>query len=181
MDLDLQIGELLLSPYPHDHGVHAADIADSDNSYRVTFRVPNGEDQEVVAGCAAESVEAAAESIMRRCVERLESSNDGMLSDLPRVVLQGLPARMAALDPQADVLLDLTCPECDVGFVVPFDAGDYVCRELALQERDLYREVHTLSLHYHWTEEAALSLSRRKRRIYLELLADHLARGGKGE
>ena len=177
MDLDLQIRELLLSPYPHNRRVHVADIADLDQSYRVMFRLPNGEDQEAVAGSTPELVEAAAESIVRRCVERVDSSCDEELADLPLVVLRELPARMAALDPQAEVLLDLTCPECNARFVVPFDTGDYVCRELALQERDLYREVHALSLHYHWSEEATLGLSRRKRRIYLDLLADDLTRG----
>jgi hypothetical protein len=179
IDLDLQIGELLLSPYPYRQQIHAADIADSDTSYRVMFRVPNGEDQEAVAGAAVQSDEAAVELVLRRCVEQVDSVDEKNLSDIPSIVLRELPMKMAALDPQAELLLDLTCPECAASFVVPFDAGDYVCRELAMQETEFYREVHALSLHYHWSEDAVLGLSRRKRRIYLELLADDLTRGGR--
>ena len=179
MDLDLQIGELLLPPYPHRRQIHSADIADSEHSYHVKFRVPNGEDQEAVAGSAAQSIDAAADLVLRRCVEQVDSMDEENLSDLPPIVARELPTKMAALDPQAELLLDLTCPECAAGFVVPFDAGDYICRELAMQEREFYREVHALSLHYHWSEDAVLGLSRRKRHIYLELLADELTQGGR--
>jgi hypothetical protein len=179
MDLDLQIGELLLPPYPHCRQIHAADIAGSENSYHVRFRVPNGEDQEAVASSAEHSVDAASELVLKRCVEQVDSLNEEKLSDLPPIVLRELPTKMAALDPQAELLLDLTCPECAAGFVVPFDAGDYICRELVMQEREFYREVHALSLHYHWSEDAVLGLSRRKRHIYLELLTDELTQGGR--
>jgi hypothetical protein len=179
MDLDLQIEELLLPPYAHSQETHEVDISDGANSYRVRFRVPNGEDQEAVASAAERSVNAAAELVLGRCIERVESADKEKLSDLPDVVLRELPAKMAVLDPQAEILLDLTCPECAAAFVVPFDAGDYFIRELALHERELYREVHALSLHYHWSEDAALGLSRRKRQTYFELLADDLMRGGR--
>src|SRR5262249_30273022 len=159
--------ELLLSPYTHRNKLHAAEIAGAEGSYRVMFRVPNGEDQEAVAAIAAQSVDRAAEVVLKRCVARVDSKDEENLSDLPPAVLRDLPGKMAALDPQAELLLDLTCPECDAGFVVPFDAGDYICRELGTQEREFYREVHALSWHYHWSEDAVLGLSRRKRHIYL--------------
>ncbi|HLQ51100.1 MAG TPA: hypothetical protein VK129_06345 [Terriglobales bacterium] len=179
MDMDLQIHELLVPPYAHAQRLHETEISDPENRYRVVFRVPSGEDQEAAAALAAESVDSAAELLLRRCIERVIAADGKEISDLPEVILQELPKKMAELDPQAEVLLDLTCPECNAGFVVPFDAGDYVCREFAVQEREFYREVHALSFHYHWNEDAVLSLSRRKRRIYLDLLADELARGGR--
>lgn len=180
MDLDLQTAELLLPPYTHACMVHEAEIRDGEDSYRVVFRLPNGEDQEAAAARAAESVDSAAELVLRRCVEQVTSAGDEKLSDLPSVILRELPERMAELDPQAEVLLDLTCPECAAGFVVPFDTADYLCRELAAQEQELYRGVHALSLHYHWSEDAILRLSRRKRHIYLDLLADELTSGRNG-
>src|SRR5260221_211886 len=126
MDLDLQIGELLLPPYTHAKMIHETEISDGENSYRVVFRLPNGEDQEAAVEQAAESVDSAAEMMLRRCVERVTSDKDETVSDLPQVVLRELPEKMAELDPQAEVLLDLTCPECGTRFVVPFDAADCV-------------------------------------------------------
>jgi hypothetical protein len=178
MDLDLKIGELLLSPYPYSRQTHAADIADEENSYRVMFRVPNGADQEAAAEKAGRSLGEAEDLVLRRCIEQVDSAHQEKLAELPPVVLRELPARMAALDPQAELILDLTCPECGAVFTAPFDSADYIYRELAMEEREFYREVHSLSWHYHWSEEAVLGLSRRKRRIYLELLSDELARGG---
>jgi len=179
MDLDLQIQELLLPPYAHAGRLHETEISDGDKCYRVVFRPPSGEDQEAAVGLAAQSVDSAAELLLRRCIEQVTAADGETVSDLPEAILQELPKKMAELDPQAEMLLDLTCPECNAGFIVPFDAGDYVCRELAVQEREFYREVHALSFHYHWNEDAILGLSRRKRQIYLDLLADELARGGR--
>jgi hypothetical protein len=180
MDLDLQIEELLLPPYTQAQMVHETEISDGENSYRVVFRLPNGEDQETAVAQAAESVASAAELVLQRCVEQVTSAEDERLSDLPPVVLRELPEKMAELDPQAEVLLDLICPECETGFVVPFDTADYVCREFAAQEREFYRGVHALSFHYHWNEDSILNLSRRKRQIYLDLLADELTQGRNG-
>jgi hypothetical protein len=176
MDLDLEIAELLVAPYAHSQEAYEVDIGDG---YRVRFRLPNGEDQEFVASAGEDSVDAAAQALLARCIEYVSSRDQARLSDLPSVVLHELPARMAALDPQAEISLELTCPECRLSFTVPFDAGDYLCRELALQERQLYRELHAISLHYHWSEDAALSLTRRKRQTYFELLVDDGMRGGR--
>jgi hypothetical protein len=176
MDLNLEISELLLAPYAHSQETHAVEIGDG---YRVRFRVPNGADQEFVAGTQEDSVDTAAEALLARCIEYVGLQDQPGLLDLPRSVLHELPARMAALDPQAEIALDLTCPECRSRFTVPFDAGDYFFRELALQERQLYRELHAISLHYHWSEDAALRLTRRKRQTYFELLVDEGMRGGR--
>lgn len=181
MDLDLQIDELLLPPYAGGQQLHEADIGEGGNSYHVVFRLPNGEDQEAAAALAAESLDAAAELILRRCIESVISDDGEKHTDIAPAILSNLPAKMAALDPQAEILLNLSCPECEAGFEVPLDVADYVCRELATDEREFYREVHALCFHYHWNEETVLGLSRRKRRIYLELLADELTKGGRGE
>ena len=174
MDLELEVRELLLPAYRNAKAMHEVVISDGEQSYRVVFRVPNGEDQEAAVAEAASSVSEAAEMLLKRCIHCVRSSEGSAVAEVPMVVMRELPAKMAELDPQGEVLLDLTCPECATGFVVPFDAADYVCREMASQESDFYRGVHVLSYHYHWSEEAILNLSRRKRLIYLDLLANEM-------
>ena len=180
MDLDLTIGELLLSAYAHDRASHTVEIADGADSYRVTFRLPNGADQEAVAGMADRSPGKAEEFLLRRCVEQVSTPEQESLPGLPPVVLRELPARMAELDPQAEITFKLTCPECGIEFATSFDAADFIARELAVSERDFYRQIHALCWHYHWSEEAVLALSRRKRQLYLELLSDDLSGTGGG-
>jgi hypothetical protein len=179
MDLDLNIGELLLAPYPHEETFHETTIRDEKTSYRVLFRPPNGEDQEVAAARALESLTSAAELVLKRCIAKVVSASGEELSVPPGVVLQELPERMAQFDPQAEVLLDLVCPECGSGFMVPFDIADYLFRELGIQEYEFYRGIHRLSFHYHWGEDAILKLDRRKRHIYLELLAEEMSAGSR--
>ena len=175
MDLDLKIRELLLPPYPNPHEIHEVALSNGEASFHVRFRLPNGADQEAAAPVASTSVTHAAELVLRRCVEEvIEQPSGAKLSELPQAVLHELPGILAELDPQADILLDLTCPECGVRFVLPFDIADYFFRELAAPGREFYREVHALSFHYHWSQMEILSLSRRKRHLYLELLAEEL-------
>ena len=46
----------------------------------------------------------------------------------------------------------------------------------------LYRDVHHLALHYHWSEGEILAMPRSKRLRYLSLLAGRLeSRNGRGE
>ncbi|HEX7048849.1 MAG TPA: hypothetical protein VF188_01455 [Longimicrobiales bacterium] len=42
----------------------------------------------------------------------------------------------------------------------------------------LYREVHHLAFHYHWSEAEILAMTRSKRQRYLSLLAQHLEAAG---
>jgi hypothetical protein len=79
---------------------------------------------------------------------------------------------MAELDPQAETALHLTCPACQHSFTTVFDIGDYFFRELRAREVHRYQEVHQLALAYHWSETEILSMSPRKRQIYLDLLAE---------
>lgn len=176
MDLELQIGELLLPPYPHQNTLHETVVETDEASYRVRFRLPNGEDQEAVAPLASTAAAVAVDRLLQRCVTEVVEESSGHVSrTLPPAVAQALPRRMAELDPQAELLLDLTCPACSVFFIVPFDVAEYFYQELCGQRDALYREVHTLAFHYHWNETEILSMTRCKRRLYLNLLADALS------
>jgi hypothetical protein len=177
MELDMQISELLLAPYAHANPTYETEILCQGHGYRVLFRLPTGEDQEAVAALATGSVESASEALLRRCIAKVTSGDGQPTDEIPSAVLNELPQKMAELDPQAEVLLKLGCPECHAQFVVPFDSADYICREMSASEREFYREIHTLSFHYHWDEDAILSMNLRKRRIYLDLLTDELSGG----
>jgi hypothetical protein len=100
------------------------------------------------------------------------------MADLPATVGRELPGLMAELDPQAELLLDATCPECGAAFTAPFDAGQYLEREMKLASEELFTEVHVLALHYHWAEAEILAMPRPRRRRYLDLLAESAAGAG---
>jgi hypothetical protein len=180
MDLELQLQELLLPAYAEAKSSYCAKIGAGSEVYDVTFRLPNGYDQEAVAPLADDSVDSAAEVLLQRCIQGITTASGDKVAETPAIVLRELPQKMAELDPQAEILLNLRCPECEVQFVVPFDTTDYLCREINESEYDFYRQVHSLSFHYHWKEDAILAMTRRKRQIYLTLLADEIS-GGKSK
>jgi len=143
----------------------------------VRFRLPDGFDQETVASLALTDVGAAADWLLRRCVLSV-SENGELAEELPAAVVERLPARMAELDSQAEINLLPTCEACGSSFSIVFDAGNYLFQELEAEAKRLYREVHLLAFHYHWSPSEILSLSTRRRRTFLELLENELTEGG---
>jgi hypothetical protein len=77
---------------------------------------------------------------------------------------------MAERDPQAELLLDLTCPACAHRWEAPFDIVPFFWTEIATEAKRLLREVHTLARSYGWREADVLAMSATRRRSYLEVL-----------
>jgi hypothetical protein len=180
MDLDLKVEDLLVPPNAHACGeTQEAFVEGEGRRYRVLFRLPNGGDQEDAAALAAEDLEAAVRLVMRRCVKSTTLADDAEAGEvsLPPDAVRALQSVMASLDEQAEIVLDLKCPACGRAFSLPFDIGDYFQRELTRRGADIYREVHQLALHYHWSEAEILAMTRARRRLYLGLLADTASNG----
>ncbi len=88
---------------------------------------------------------------------------------MPDQVVAAIAESMEALDPCADILLELKCGACGNEWQAPFDILGYFWAELAVHARRLLREVDVLARAYGWREADILSLSGRRRRAYLEL------------
>ncbi len=135
--------------------------------WEVTFVLPTSIDLAAIAGST--SVEEARMLLMRRCV--LESSQGGAavpFDKLPGEVLLRLAARASECDPQAEVLIDLTCPVCSHAWQRVFDIVSFFWREICSQAKSLMCEVHTLARAYGWRETDILSMSPSRRQFYLE-------------
>jgi hypothetical protein len=170
LDVDLSVGQLLVPGYPAARPWYETTAEDSGVSYQVRFRLPTGRDQEEVGSFGYDAPAAAAEVILRRCVLELRCGGERTVPDLPPVFVDRLPGLMAELDPQAVTLLDMACMSCERPFVVPFSPSGYLVQELVDRSDRLIAEVHTLALHYHWSESAILALPAQRRRAYLDLL-----------
>jgi hypothetical protein len=180
MDLELAVSDLLLPPYRHTQERYETTVTENGTAYRVRFRLPTGADQEVAAELARNDPQAAADLLLRRCVEAVTAEDDSgePVEDLPPAAAHRLPAIMAELDPQAELMLNLTCPVCGHAFSALFDTATYFFKELAGRIRQLYREVHLLAFYYHWSEAEIMRMTARKRHLYLDLLSEALAKEG---
>jgi hypothetical protein len=179
MDLDLRVSDLLLPPYPHAQEWYETTITENGSNYSVRFRLPTGVNQEAAAALARSDPQAAAGLLLRRCVERVATEDGQPVENLPPVVIDQLPNIMAGLDPQAELMLDATCPVCGHAFSTLFDTATYFFQELDSRARHLYREVHLLAFYYHWSEAEIMDMTARKRRLYLDLLTEALTEEGR--
>ncbi|HEX8620312.1 MAG TPA: hypothetical protein VF911_22215 [Thermoanaerobaculia bacterium] len=164
MDLELRVSELLVPPSSEPTEVHSFTI----DGEEIRFRLPNGADLEDAAELARSDVDAALRLIRERCVLSSKDTDTRLLS-----------ARIAEADPQAELLLELTCTKCERPFTALFDTAAFFFGELAANRDALDRDVHQLALHYHWSESDILALTPTRRRRYLALLAESLAPKGK--
>ena len=66
--------------------------------------------------------------------------------------------------------LALACPGCGHEWTAPFDIAAYLWEDIEDCARRLLRQVHDIARAYGWTEDTILSLSARRRRMYLEAI-----------
>ncbi|GAA4191198.1 hypothetical protein GCM10022219_09690 [Microbacterium oryzae] len=138
------------------------------DGYTVRLRVPTGED---VASAAAS--ERPHDALLERAV--LEASRNGVVfapADLPVAVQEALNERIAAVDPLAEISLDLTCLDCAGQWAGLFDPLEFVWQELTEWGRELLHTVHILARAYGWTEPDVLALPPLRRRAYVKLALD---------
>jgi hypothetical protein len=173
LDVELSASALVLSPY--GDGWDSAVVAAAGREVRL--RPPAGRDLEEAARVAAGDPAAGTRHLLGRCVTGLDGAPVGELAEEEADELAG---RLAELDPQADLEIDMACPNCEAAIRLPFDPAGFLLRELAVEADVLYQEVHALALWYHWSERDILDLPARKRRLYLELLADAVPAGAGG-
>ncbi len=145
----------------------------------IVFRLPSGADQEAVSPLLAENEAQALTLLLARCVQRIGpwappgKEHLAALSPLARVEIE---AEMERLAPRVELHMEVTCPECRRIFVAPFDVQNFFFGELRTDNELLYREVHYLAYHYHWSEREIMEMTRDKRRKYIQVLADEIER-----
>jgi hypothetical protein len=124
----------------------------------VRFRVPDGADQEAVAGI--QDPREARRALASRCAEgRLA----GELSDED---LDRAESALEAVAPEVVTRAQAACPDCGQPAEVHLDP--YVC--LGAADGGLFLDIHTLASVYHWSEREILAMPRERRRLYLSLV-----------
>lgn len=156
--------------FPGDHG----------EVYReITFRLPNGGDQEFISPLISENEAKALTTLFKRCIQSigpLENPGEELITKLSPLARMEIEKEMEAVAPKVELTMGATCPDCGREFAVPFDIQEFLFGELRTSLDLLYREVHYLAYHYHWSEQEIMEMPREKRHKYIEVLADELER-----
>jgi len=143
------------------------------DAYEVRFRPPNSTDLEAIAAC--QSIDDARERLLARCAleirhgKKKKPAGNGT-NKLPPKVIDALVEKMAQIDPQANVRLSLTCPDCRNAWSAAFDIASYLWSEIDDWAERVLREVHLLASAYGWREADILEMSAERRSRYLEML-----------
>jgi hypothetical protein len=145
---------------PHGDAGAEHELVDGVSGVRVVFRLPSSAD--LLAVATINDIAAARQALAERCVVGKAA--------LPESAVAALAARVAELDPQADIQLALVCAECGHGWTVPFDVADYVWRRIDTRARTLVAEVAALASAFGWSEQEILGLPADRRRLYLDLV-----------
>lgn len=125
------------------------------------LRCPNSVD--LAEAARGTSLEAVEEVLLTRCV----THNDA--TEITPARRAALAAALSALDPAAEIMLDLACPACGRDWQALLDIGCILWLEIAARARRLLQEVDVLARVYHWHEAEIFALSENRRALYLEM------------
>ena len=127
-----------------------------------SFRLPTTRD---LANAARETdARRAAIRLVESCHLNAEGSAAWSDEDLEQI-----GQKFALADPLAETRLALRCPVCENEWEENLDIVSFLWREIEARARKLLFEIHALASAYGWTEADILSLSDRRRTLYLEL------------
>jgi hypothetical protein len=134
----------------------------------IEFRLPNGDDQHAAAAWTGLTPDEKRARFLSRCVasgEILATSD-----------CRALAAAIEALVPKAGLEFAAVCPECGIEFSQRLEPARWLIAELRRRFPRLERDVHLLSLHYHWPLRDVLALPRERRLGWVKLLVREIDR-----
>jgi hypothetical protein len=165
VDLDFAVSDLRSS------AAAAAEVEQSirEDGYEVQFRLPTLDDLASLEHHGDPPGLRAA--LLDRCVTAARRDGAAVTaSALPENVTALLSDRMAKLDPEGDIQLSLSCPNCAQHWHPPLDIASYLWAEIETWAMHLLRDVHVLASTYGWRETDILNLSPWRRQVYLEMI-----------
>lgn len=164
---DSSVEELLISPDDTHSGSTEFDTTIAD--YSLHFRLINSLDIATIAN--SKNSESAQQQLLAQCLIKAEYQGKiCAIEQLPKTVIQKLNQQLDELDPQADIRISLSCPECSNCWDVLFDISSFLWSEInGWAERMLYT-IHKLAMAYGWSEQEILTLSPVRRQLYLGML-----------
>jgi hypothetical protein len=133
-----------------------------EQGYELAYRLPNSED---LLQITDES------QLLRRCVVSARHGGTAVEpGQLPPEVVEHLMADMARQDPDAEVLIGLTCPACQHAWRLGFDIVSHLWGELEDWVQRTLADVHGLACAYGWAERDILAMSATRRQLYLDMV-----------
>ena len=123
-------------------------------------------------GAAADcpDLESARALLAERAIVKLVCNGKEMPpGHLSQGGVDAISKKMSECDPNANMKIDVECPECGGELSILFDILSFLWKEISAHARRLLYEVAILARYYAWREADILSLSSARRHYYLEI------------
>jgi hypothetical protein len=176
VSIDFSLAEVPVYQGENPAPVHTMTLSQApEQEQEVSFRLPNGADQEELSGRLADNEAEALTLLLSRCVQRIGPDGPpsvAQVAELSASARSEIEERMRQLAPRVEQAMEAKCAECGRTFIAPFDIQRFFLGELRTDADLLYQEVHYLAYHYHWSEREIMEMTRDRRRRYIDVLAD---------
>lgn len=159
--------DLLLQPVPEKPAIRT--FLFEQDGYSINFRLPNTHD--IVYAMSDEMYRASPGKVLTDCVMAVSYKGEELSSShLPENILEALARRMEAEDPQADIQMKVECPACKHAWEAGFDIAGFLWAEINNWAQRAMQEVCILARSFGWSEKDILSMSPRRRQLYLQMI-----------
>lgn len=154
----------------HDEKTLTTELFVEADAYRLKIRLPNSCDLVALNSGKDGSIDRRNQLLERCLLEATTSEGESLrIAQLPEAALQAMVQAMDRADPQANLLISLTCPACDHCWEGLFDIVSFLWAEVNNWAERTLRAVHLLARAYGWREADVLAMSPTRRQIYLEM------------
>ena len=185
VSIDLSLSDVPVSSLGDDRPPYTITLSEAaapgigDVGRQVAFRLPAGADQAELSPLLGDNEAQALSALLQRCVHRIGSQSPPSpeaLAALTPLARAEIEQAMQHLAPHVEDVMETECAECGRTVMVPFDLQRLFFGDLRTDRDLLYREVHYLAFHYHWSEREIMSMTRDKRLAYIDVLAGEIDR-----
>lgn len=135
----------------------------------IPFRLPNSLDLLAIVGQS--DPKQAQQMLLWRCLQQVSKRQQkAWQKHIPDRVQTAVSNQMAALDPQGNIEMALTCPACRHQWQTLFDIVTFLWAEVDRWAIRTMQDIHTLAKAYGWSEQDILNLSPWRRQLYLQMV-----------
>ncbi len=135
--------------------------------HHVRFRLPNSRDILEINDRDPENDQVA--QLVHQCIVESTLSEE-QIKEIPDDLKHELILKMEENDPQANVIMNLSCSECDNKWEVTFDIMQYLWKEINDWAIGLLQDIYSLAINFGWSENDIIGMSRFRRNLYLNII-----------
>lgn len=133
---------------------------------QISFRLPNSKD--ILELKDQDNMAIQEQQLIRNCIVA-STLTSKQIENIPKDLKNKIVQKMEEIDPQANIVMNLSCPECENTWNANFDIVQYLWTELNDWAVQLMQDVYVLASNFGWAEQDILEMNRFRRGLYLAM------------